>query len=380
MRRLVLLLCLLPIIGCAREPRQQSSTLTTRPTTRPIIVRPWTTKPYPPNQVNLIAMADWGTDNKDQVMVAKTLASYVRKSRIQFHGLLSPGDNHYGKMKHGADDQEWQKLFEDMYDARYINFPFYCVLGNHDYEGTKPQAQLEYARRHPESRFKMPAKWYRLDLPTPDNPIVTILMLDSDRYKLTKDEWATQLAWLEDELAKPRLAPWLVCSAHHPLFSNGAHDDNPIIQREWGPLMLKHKVDFYVTAHDHDLQHIEFPGWPTSILCGGGGREQKSMRRIDRGPFSRKLFGFVHLRFTPDHAEALYINAKDGKTVHHFTRTPSGQIQILKSTPSDKPDKKQKRLRIFDESDRTPEPPTLSPDPTPTTKPSTQPTTKPTIK
>jgi hypothetical protein len=396
MRRVVVVLCVVAMIGCARDGGRKtgggesSVGQTTQPTTRPIVVRAWKPKAYPKDQVNLLAMADWGTDNKDQVMVAKALAKYVEKARVQFHGLLSPGDNQYGKMKWGVEDNEWQKLFEDMYDAKRINFPFYCVLGNHDYEGTKVQSQLEYARRHPDSRFKMPAKWYRLDLPDAEKPIVTILMLDSDRHKMTRDEWAGQLAWFEEELAKPRRATWLVCSGHHPMFSNGAHDDNGVIQREWGTLMRQYKVDFYVTAHDHDLQHLEVPGWPMAqILCGGGGREQKNMRRNDRGPFSRKLFGFVDLRFFADRVEGVYINGRDGKVVHRFVRERAGRMQVVQTTASDKPDKKQGRLKIFDEADKTtPEPPTLSPDPTPdppragksSTKPSTKPATQPAAK
>src|ERR1700761_2394235 len=39
-------------------------------------------------------------------------------------------------------------------------------------------------------------------------------------------------------------------------------------------LLRRHKVDLYLSGHDHDLQHIEFKGHPTSfVISGGGGAE-----------------------------------------------------------------------------------------------------------
>ena len=71
-----------------------------------------------------------------------------------------------------------------------------------------------------DSRWKLPAKWYRVDLPT-DRPLVTVLMLDSNKPLLGEQQWRNQLDWIEQELSKPRTAAWTICCAHHPLYSNG---------------------------------------------------------------------------------------------------------------------------------------------------------------
>lgn len=361
MRGLLLsLIAALMIAGCSRMSKP-----TGLPPTTQSFVQPWKMRSLPKDEANFLLIGDWGSDNKEQRMVAKAAAEYVRKCRVQFNAAISVGDNIYYDLPKGTSDLRFKTLFEDMYDAKYLNFPFYMVLGNHEYENGREKVQLAYERDHPDSRWKMPAKWYRVDLPE-DKPLVTFLMLDSDRHKLSSADWAKQTAWLEEELAKPRKGPWLMAVAHHPLFSNGAHGDNGILQIEWGPLLQQYKLDFYINGHDHDLQHVQTNGWnPSFVLVGGGGREQKPMRRDNRGMFSRKIFGFAHLRLTADHAEVIYINAKDGQVVHHFLRHLDGQVEVVSTTPSDKADKKSAYIKLFDEGDsKTPIIRTLDPDPT----------------
>ena len=308
----------------------------TKPTSRPVVAK-WAMRPLPAGEVNLIAMGDWGGSSKQQKAVAEALAGYAGGYRAQFAGLLSVGDNFYTKMQWGEDDYEWQSVFEDMYDARRINFPFYAALGNHDFEGTKMQAELAYARKYPQSRWKMPARYYRLDFPDADKPLVTVLVLDSNKPKLSADEWLKEMEWIDAQLADRRGAKWTLACAHHPLFSNGAHGDNGVLQTHWGPIFKKYKLDFYVCGHDHDLQHLQIPNWDiTFMLTGGGGRGATKMRRDLRGPFSRSLNGFAHLRFMPDKVEVRYVNGADGKTVHAFERLPAARVNVSIKGGADK--------------------------------------------
>ncbi|HEX2972804.1 MAG TPA: metallophosphoesterase [Tepidisphaeraceae bacterium] len=366
MRRLLLSLLALCIpFGCSRSSKPTSDSSPAQSPTTQSFVRPWTMRPLPANEANFLLIGDWGSDNKEQRMVAKAAAAYVRNSAIQFNAAISVGDNIYYDLPKGTLDPRFKNLFEDMYDARYLNFPFYMVLGNHDYEKDRAQVQLAYQHDHPESRWKLPARWYRLDLPE-DKPLVSFLMLDSNRNRLSRADWAKQTAWMEEELAKSRSTPWMMCVSHHCMFSNGAHGDNAILQVEWGSLLHQYNVDFFIMGHDHDMQHLQVNNWPPSfVLVGGGGREQKPMRRDSRGMFSRKIFGFAHLRLTADQARVRIINAKDGQVVHDFVRYRDGRLQVLSTTPSDKADKKSAYIKLFDESDnQTPVLRTLDPDPT----------------
>lgn len=284
--------------------------------------------------VNFFAWGDWGFDGNDRQTVADTMAKYARTLPEKPDCALLLGDNFRVKLKN-ADDPMFKKLFEKTYDKKILDFPFYAALGNHDYEQNKTSIELSYAKSHPGTRWHMPAKWYRLDLPQ-DKPLVTILMLDSDQQAMSPDEWSAEAQWIESQLQSPR-APWTICAAHHTIFSNGAHGDNGVLQTEWGPLFKKYHVDFYACGHDHSLQHLEIPNWPISfVIAGGGGAGRKPMLRDLRGPFSKAEMGFAHFSFDADSATVRFLDGTTGHVVHAFTRDHAGKVTVLSNTPSDR--------------------------------------------
>lgn len=287
----------------------------------------------PARQVDLLAMGDWGTGGTDQKEVAAGLANYVSSQQLPIAGLLSAGDNFYNHMT-GIDDPEWQNRFENMYDPSILNFPFHMTLGNHDYEKDESPIQLEYAKANPQSRFKLPSRWYRLDFPQ-DNPLVTVLMLDSNMKLMGEAMWAEQTKWIAAQLAAERKSKWLIAVAHHPFYSNGSHGDNGVLLREWGGMLISGKADAYVCGHDHDLQHLEFDFLPISlILCGGGGAKVRPMAVDKRGPFSKSVYGFVHLSFSEDQVRVKFLD-KAQNVLHEFTRDPRGKVDVLRTTQSD---------------------------------------------
>src|SRR3954452_3493074 len=147
-------------------------------------------------EVDLLSMGDWGTNGPGQRAVAKAMADYVEQSHKIVSGMLLVGDNFYMKLPRGVNDPAWQTVFEHMYDQARLNFPFFVAMGNHDYQDGKDVIELEYAKQHPESRWKLPARWYRVDIPL-EHPLVTVLMLDSDKDPLGAAQWAEQKRWIE---------------------------------------------------------------------------------------------------------------------------------------------------------------------------------------
>lgn len=275
-------------------------------------------------------MGDWGEDTGPERQVATAMAHYVEHWPSPFAAVLLCGDNFYFKLT-GVDDPRWQTLFEQMYDPRVLDIPFYSCLGNHDYDGDNLQIELQYARQHPDSRFRMPDRWYRVDLPT-KSPMVTVIMLDSNKDNLSEAQWNEQKQWLGRQLAGPR-SNWTICCAHHPLFSNGFFFGNGVLQKDWGSLFEKYRVDFYLSGHEHNLQHLEIPGWRESfVIAGGGGAHPHPLFRSDRG-FSRQAFGFVHFELTPNKAIVRYIDAGD-ESIHEFERSKSGTVRVLQTTPN----------------------------------------------
>ncbi|HXE55025.1 MAG TPA: metallophosphoesterase, partial [Tepidisphaeraceae bacterium] len=155
--------------------------------------QPATTQPstQPFDETNILAMGDWGEDTAAQRQVAAEMARYVQASHKQFTAVLLLGDNFYFRLT-GVDDPRWQTLFEQMYDPKVLGMPFYACLGNHDYDGDNFHIELTYAKEHPHSRFKMPAPWYRLNMPH-GKPTVMALMLDSNKDNLSELQWNRQI-------------------------------------------------------------------------------------------------------------------------------------------------------------------------------------------
>jgi tartrate-resistant acid phosphatase type 5 len=287
----------------------------------------------PARRIDLLAMGDWGEGAPAQKEVADALSQYVKPKDFPFAAMLLCGDNFYVNLS-GVKDPQWQTLFEQMYDPQVLKMPFYAVLGNHDYDAGKDVIEMDYSRLNPQSRFKMPGRWYRIDLPAGPDPMVSVLMLDSDRPKLSEAQWNSQIQWLDQELAKPR-GTWTICCAHHPLFSNGFAQGNGVLQHDWGVLFKKYKVDFYLCGHEHNLQHLDIPDWFTDfVMAGGGGAHSHPLLRDKQGPFSRSIYGFVHFELTPDYAVVSYIGTDD-KPVHVYKRLKSGETTVLQTTQSD---------------------------------------------
>ncbi|HEY2040248.1 MAG TPA: metallophosphoesterase, partial [Edaphobacter sp.] len=234
--------------------------------------------------------------------------------------------------------------FEDLYPKSVFDCPAYAVLGNHDYQRmpeSKVDAELAYAKRGG-TRWTMPSRWYSFEFPA-KQPLVTVIALDSNmphpigpqaagvNFTLTPAEQAEQLQWLKAELEKPRSTPYLIVMAHHPIYSNGPHGDHKVLIADWEPLLRKHKAHLYLAGHDHDMQHLEFEGHPTSfVLSGGGGADLYTLKieEAQRGPYATKAYGFSHLQIAQDKLTLLHMD-QTGRMIHGFTKTPEGAVKIL---------------------------------------------------
>jgi tartrate-resistant acid phosphatase type 5 len=306
--------------------------------------------PSAPTAAQLLLLGDWGYDNPAaQAQVAAGLRAYAKQHSVHPQALLMLGDNWYGELAGGATSTRWQTGFEEMYPASDFPCPAYAVLGNHDYQRwpeSKVDAELEYARNGRNgaaaTRWTMPSRWYRFAFPAKE-PLITFLALDSNMphgdgkeskgrdFTLTPEEQAEQLAWLEAELKRPRSTPFLAVIAHHPVYSDGPHGDHQVLIRDWDPLFRKYRVDLYMAGHDHDLQHLEFEGHPTShFLSGGGGADLYSLKvdPAQRGPYAQKVYGFSHISVSAQLITLRHLD-QNGNTVHAFTRTPQGRVAIV---------------------------------------------------
>ncbi|MEK6397019.1 MAG: metallophosphoesterase [Terriglobus sp.] len=300
----------------------------------------------PTKQVNhLLMVGDWGTEGNlpAQTAVAQSMQTYMAAQKINVEALLMLGDNFYGPLQ-GTDDTRWQTQFEQMYPASVFNCPAYAIPGNHDYEhfpNPKYPYELQYAQRTG-TRWTMPSQWYTFTFPT-INPLVTVIALDSNMpftdgtsrhgtfYCMTDQMRQDQLEWLTLELQKPRTTPFTVVMGHHPVYSNGIHGDNPTLIKDWDPLLRQYGVHIYLGGHDHDMQHLEFAGHPTSFfLSGGGGANSYPLPATPNhnGQYAQQVYGFSHMEATATLLTLRHIDVS-GKVLHAFTKAKDSTVTIL---------------------------------------------------
>jgi tartrate-resistant acid phosphatase type 5 len=292
--------------------------------------------PPDPKSNHILMIGDWGTvtEPEQQIAVANAMKQWASANSIRPDALLMLGDNFYGEMAGGVNSQRWIRQFEQMYPSSLFPGPVYAVLGNHDYEtfrGNKVEAELAYVGQS--SRWRMPQRWYSVKLPA-KNPLLTLICLDSNipgskgldlwpwSFVLTKQQHEEQQVWFEAELAKPRTTPFVAVVAHHPLYTNGKHRDNPKLIAQWGSLLRRYKVDLYLSGHDHDLQHLEFKGLPTSfVISGGGGAELVDWTTPpeERGPWGLRALGFTDLQISKEELIVRHIG-KDATVLYEFKR------------------------------------------------------------
>jgi tartrate-resistant acid phosphatase type 5 len=295
-----------------------------------------------PDAHHLFAFGDWGQEShqSQQRAVARAMQQYATKHGIRVETLLLLGDNWYGGLSGGVDSSRWKDQFEDVYPAVAFPGKCYAVLGNHDYENrpdSKAEAELKYATKGG-SRWTMPAKWYSFSFPESD-PMIRWIALDSnhpghhfffDTPTLAHEEMEAENLWLRNELAQSSSALYTAVLAHHPIFSNGDHGDTPSLIEDWEPLLRERKVHLYLSGHDHDLQHLEFEGNPTSyVISGGGGASLRNLKRNPsaRGPYGLKVAGFTHIEVNRERMVVRHVDTTT-TVLHGFSKTPAGEVSL----------------------------------------------------
>ena len=283
--------------------------------------------------LDLLALGDFGSADAIQTSVSRAMIRYAGALGKPTQGLLLLGDNFYGPMPGGVNSPRWKSGFSEPYPSKSFPGPCWAVLGNHDYHDTpgNEKAQLAYAAfRDFKTRWTMPGKFYRVDLPA-DNPQITFLMIDTNwksinsaihndvPCSMSDAEKDAQQAWLEKQLASSR-APFTVVIGHHPLYSDSKHGDTPQLVKQLGPLLEKSGVHLYLSGHDHDLQHLELEGLKTSfIISGGGGGRLYPHEKTRPNSVTIDSYGFSHLSVSNNRLIVRHIDP-NGKTVHTFSK------------------------------------------------------------
>lgn len=229
------------------------------------------------DEARFFMIADWGGLGfyPYKTFVQKQVADYMEElnRREPVHATLALGDNFYFYGVSNVNDQRFQSTFENVYDSKSLNMPWFIQLGNHDYLGNA-SAQIAYTNKS--NRWIMPDYFYTVDLNVQDGSknLVHVIMIDtillcglsenSSNFDLTLSEEDRAKAsihfnYIETKLQKASAnkVPYVIIAGHYPVWSTGDHGPTYCLTQRLRPLLFKYNVTAYLSGHDHILEHLE---------------------------------------------------------------------------------------------------------------------------
>jgi hypothetical protein len=219
-------------------------------------------------KLHFVAFGDCGTQQPEQVEVAKAIQNYFKGKLID--GMLLLGDNAYN---YGY-ESEYQSKFFEVYDKFFLkNTALWTSPGNHDY-GDNRTWEKDHNGVKPAyfSLFTIPTKAEAGGVPSENQAYysynygnVHFVSLDSyglNDGKLMADTTSKLTDWLRKDLAENK-SLWTVIFFHHPPFTKGSHNSDTEeelinIRKQFVKLIDQFEVDLVLNGHSHNYER-SFP-------------------------------------------------------------------------------------------------------------------------
>lgn len=258
----------------------------------------------PLERVRFVAIGDAGKGTPTQYDVADGMERVCNLRGCDF--ALYLGDVFYDTGVNAIDDPQFEASFELPYAN--LDFPFWIVLGNHDYGGGgsgyefwKGNYYIEYSDIS--SRWRFPDLFYQVDYGLLD-------LFGLDTNAMMWGFYDDQEAWLNAKVEESD-ATWTIAYGHHPYLSNGPHGNageydggapNPI----WDGSNVKgffdrsvcDKIDIYLCGHDHSLQWLESTCGSTELVVSGAGASATGIYGDNPVYFEYDNEGFAYVELT----------------------------------------------------------------------------------
>ncbi|WP_295772417.1 tartrate-resistant acid phosphatase type 5 family protein [uncultured Mucilaginibacter sp.] len=247
--------------------------------------------------LNFLALGDWGRNGEClQLETARQMGDWAKNNPINF--ILSVGDNFYPKGVVSEQDPLWHYSFENVYTAHSLQADWFAILGNHDYY-SDPDAQIRYSKVS--RRWNMPARYYTKEVALgKDKGKVLFVMIDSQAIVQNHEDQhpEKQLAWIDETLKKASAdVKWKIVVGHHPTHTAGprvSNYDTLAIRKALKPLLEKHKVDVYLSGHEHSVQHLKPEGFTHQFISGAGSELTYITPGIEYSKFGASENGFMY--------------------------------------------------------------------------------------
>jgi metallophosphoesterase superfamily enzyme len=278
----------------------------------------------PPDSLfNFIIISDHGRNGYfNQKIIADMMADVADSCSIRF--IVTGGDNFQISGVQSVHDPLWLSSFENIYTHPSLHVEWYPALGNHDHGGNI-QAQIDYSKIS--RRWKMPASYYTL---VKSRSGVSIRLIILDTYSLVEgyrdpepehslENAQKQVAWVDSVLNVSK-EDWVVVVGHHPVFSAHPtrHNTKELVEY-LNPVLNKHKVDFYVGAHDHIYQHLRDPKSDIDYFVNTAASSVRPAASNEMTVFTASSPGFSICSASKTSLLISFINI-DGKVIYRYTR------------------------------------------------------------
>lgn len=272
---------------------------------------------------NFIVISDHGRNGYyHQQEVADMMAEVATACGVRFY--VTGGDNFQYNGVQSVHDPLWTSSFENIYTHPSSLYDWYPALGNHDHGGNI-QAQIDYSQIS--RRWRMPSNYYTivrernevsLRLVILDTqPMVTALSNPDPTVQYY--EAKAQLAWADSVLSVAS-EDWLIVVGHHPVYSaHPSRQNTEELVEHLIPILERHKVDFYIGAHDHIFQHMKAPGSKVDYFVNTAGSEVRASSENEMTVFAGSSPGFSICSATETEL-SIYFVGIDGKPMYRYSR------------------------------------------------------------
>ncbi len=279
--------------------------------------------------VQFFVISDYGFIGEEQQKdVAKAMSDLGSKIRLDF--ILTCGDNFQNMGVSSVSDSLWYYNFENIYNLKGLNVPWYPALGNHDYFGN-PEALIQYSSVNP--MWKMPSNYYCFTKSLNSQNKILFVVIDTNNLlneiaQMNEDSSLysiEQFKWLDSVLINHK-EKWVVVTGHHPVYSSGiVHGDTPELIKYLKPIFDKYKVDFYICGHDHQFEHIHLKDTYTDfVITGVGGSPRTTYKGINT-IFIASVAGFTFVQAYNNFLSLYFVNS-NGEKIYNYEKIKVSQL------------------------------------------------------